>query len=81
MKLPKKPEAVTVFSRLGCPYCAKAKGALEEEGIVYEEVLLGRDITSRSLRAVTGESTTPQIFIGGKHIGDEDDLDRYLSSN
>lgn len=75
-----KPEAVTVFSRLGCPYCAQAKAALEEKGIAFEEVLLGRDITSRSLHAVTGESTTPQIFIGGKHIGDEDDLAKFLSS-
>jgi glutaredoxin-like protein len=75
-----KPEAVTVFSRLGCPYCAQAKGALDEKGIAYEEVLLGRDITSRSLHAVTGESTTPQIFIGGEHVGDEDDLTKYLSS-
>ena len=75
-----KPEAATVFSRLGCPYCAQAKAALEEKGIAFEEVLLGRDITSRSLHAVTGESTTPQIFIGGKHIGDEDDLAKHLSS-
>ena len=74
-----KPEAVTLFTREGCPYCAQAKAALEAKGMGYEEVLLGRDITSRSLRAVSGEATTPQVFIGGKHIGDEDALDKYLS--
>ena len=74
-----KPEAVTLFTREGCPYCAGAKAALEAKGMDYEEVVLGKDITSRSLRAVSGEATTPQVFIGGKHIGDEDALDAYLS--
>ena len=74
-----KPEAATLFTREGCPYCAQAKAALKAKGMGYEEVLLGKDITSRSLRAVSGEATTPQVFIGGKHIGDEDALDKYLS--
>lgn len=74
-----RPEVVTLFTREGCPYCARAKTALEAKGMDYEEVVLGKDITSRSLRAVSGEATTPQVFIGGKHIGDEDALDAYLS--
>jgi glutathione-dependent peroxiredoxin len=74
----KKPEFVTLFSREGCPHCARAKLALEERGMAYEEILLGRKVTSRSLRAVTGATTTPQVYIGGKRIGGADDLEAYL---
>ena len=74
----RKPEFVTIFSREGCPHCARAKVALEERGMVYEEILLGRKVTSRSLRAVTGATTTPQVYIGGKRIGGADDLEAYL---
>ena len=76
----KAPGTASVFSRHGCPYCARARSLLESKGIAYEEIVLGKDITSRSLVAVTGQSTTPQVYIGGKHIGDDDDLEKYLSS-
>ena len=74
----RKPEFVTLFSREGCPHCARAKVALERKGMVYEEILLGRKVTSRTLRAVTGATTTPQVYIGGKRIGGADDLEAYL---
>nr|WP_255358654.1 glutaredoxin domain-containing protein [Moritella sp. JT01] len=32
----------------------------------YEEVVLGKDATTVSLRAVTGRSTVPKIYIGGR---------------
>ena len=35
-------------------------------GVVFEEVALGKGITSSSLRAVSGKGTTPQVFIGGR---------------
>jgi glutathione-dependent peroxiredoxin len=73
-----KPEPVSVFTRAGCPYCARAKSLLKEKGIAFEEIELSRGVSSRSLRAVTGEDTTPQVFIGGKRVGDDDDLERYL---
>ncbi len=73
------PKTASVFSRHGCPYCGRAKSLLEGKGIAYEEIVLGKDITSRSLAAVTGQSTTPQVYIEGKHIGDDDDLEKYLS--
>ncbi|MNJ04869.1 Hybrid peroxiredoxin hyPrx5 [compost metagenome] len=53
---------------------------LQERGIQYEEIVLGKDATTVSLRAVTGRSTVPQVFIGGRHIGGSDDLEVYLHS-
>ncbi len=75
-----EPNLVTLFSREGCPYCARAKAALKAHGMDFEEIPLGKDITTRSLSAVTGAATVPQVFIGGKLIGGADDLDEYFRS-
>jgi glutaredoxin-like protein len=77
----KAPESVTVFSKAGCPHCARAKALLERNGVVYEEVKLGKGITSSTLRAVSGKGTTPQIFIGGKLIGGADELEKHFAGN
>lgn len=70
---------MTIFTKPGCPYCAKAKQALIDAGLQYEELILGKDATTVSLRAVSGRTTVPQVFIGGKHIGGSDDLEVYLN--
>ncbi len=75
----KVPEPVTLFTRPGCPFCAKAKALLKEKGYDFEEIELSRQVTSRSLRAVTGADSVPQVFIGGKRIGGADDLEKYLA--
>jgi glutaredoxin-like protein len=74
----KKPLLVALFSKEGCPYCARAKAALQERGIEYEEIVLGKQASNRSLRAVSGSHTVPQVFIDGKLIGDSEALMEYL---
>jgi glutaredoxin-like protein len=73
-----KPKVVSLFTKVGCPFCARAKTMLKEQGLDYEEIVLGRDANMRSLRAVTGAVTVPQVFIDGKLIGGSDDLATYL---
>ena len=75
-----KPKAVTVFTKPGCGHCARAKGLLEKAGLQYEEIVLGSDATFRSLRAVAGALTAPQVFIDGQKIGSADDLEKYLAA-
>lgn len=75
----KLPEAVTLFSKPGCPHCIRAKKLLTDKGLVYEDIQLGGSITSTSVRAATGQSTVPQVFIGGKHIGGADELEAYFA--
>lgn len=75
-----KPEFVSIISRKGCIHCERARKALDTHNMPYEEIELGKGITSRSLRALSGETTTPQVFIGGKLIGSADDLEAYLAS-
>ena len=76
-----KPKVVSLFTKVGCPFCARAKKMLQEHGMEYEEIVLGKDITNRSLRAVTGATTVPQVFINSKLIGDSDALASYLHAS
>lgn len=71
-------ESITVFTKPGCPFCAKAKQSLVDNGLQFEEVVLGKDATTVSLRAISGHSTVPQVFIGGKHIGGSEALETFL---
>lgn len=75
----KAPEAITVFTKPGCPFCASAKALLTEKGLAFEEIVLGKDASLVSLRAVSGQETVPQIFVGGVHIGDSIALEQHLA--
>ncbi|MBD1901106.1 MULTISPECIES: glutathione peroxidase [Cyanophyceae] len=75
-----KPQIVSLFTKVGCPFCARAKVMLKEHGLDYEEIVLGKEITTRSLRAVSGGTTVPQVFIDGKLIGGSEKLEAYLSA-
>ncbi len=75
-----KPLSVTVMTRNGCPFCAKAKDALRNAGIAYEELLLNRDYTDLTLRAVANATSVPQVFIDGELIGGSDKLETWLKT-
>lgn len=75
-----KPKLVSLFAKKGCPYCARAKAMLDEHGLDYEQILVGKDVSTRTLRAVTGATTVPQVFIDGKLIGDSEALAAYFAA-
>lgn len=72
-----KPTDVLIFGRAGCSYCEKAKKLLDKKGWAYDEVRA----TPRNLRAVSGKTSTPQIFIDGKYIGGADELEKMLGAS
>lgn len=76
-----KPRSVAMITKPGCPFCIKAKALLKEKGIEFEEIVLGKDATSVSVKAISGNSTVPQIFFDGKNIGGSDDLAVFLQEN
>jgi glutathione-dependent peroxiredoxin len=76
----KAPEPVAILSRPGCPHCARAKQLLEERGIAYEDVSLGKGVTFSTVRAISGRGTVPQVFIGGRHIGGAEELEKYFAA-
>jgi len=73
------PASVTVMARNGCPFCAKAKQMLDDAGMQYEVLMMGEDYTDRSLRAIVGSSSVPQVFVNGDHIGGSTDLEEWLN--
>jgi len=76
-----KPLDVTVFSRPGCPHCARAKSLLGEAGIAFEALELNKDYSDRTLRAVSGATTVPQVFVDGALIGGADHLADWLGDS
>lgn len=74
-----KPLDVTVFTREGCPFCVRAKGLLHDAGIAFDELVLNRDYSEVTLRAVAGASMVPQVFINGEFIGGSDKLETFLN--
>lgn len=74
-----RPKAVAIFTKPGCPHCAAAKETLAGKGMEFEEIILGKDATSVALSSITGKNTVPQIYIDGKHIGGNEELQKYFS--
>lgn len=53
---------VSIFTTVGCPYCKKAKGILQEENIAYGEADVSSDTSLRQeLQSITGQKTVPQV--------------------
>ena len=77
--LAEKPADVMLFTKKGCPYCAKAKATLFDHNIAFEEIEASNTVTEKSLRAVTGKETYPQVFINGEYIGDSEALENWFS--
>lgn len=76
------PRRISVFTKPGCPHCARAKKELEEHGLAYEEITLGRGGVSYStLAAVSGQGTTPQVFVDGELIGGAEALSEWLDKS
>lgn len=75
-----KPLDVSLFTRKGCGYCARAKGLLHDAGIDFEELVLNEDYTEQSLRAITGARTFPQVYVNGDHIGGTEALEQWLQA-
>ena len=67
---------VEIYTKLGCPYCARAKALLGQKGISYEEYEINTVPGKRDemLERSNGRHTVPQIFIDGRHVGGSDDL-------
>jgi glutaredoxin-like protein len=74
------PHDVAIFTRDGCPFCVRAKGLLRDAEIEFEELVLNRDYTDQTLRAVSSNTSYPQVFIDGKLIGGSDELAEWLQN-
>lgn len=73
-----RPDDIVLVTREGCGHCARAKAALAAAGKAYEEVRLSGGLSNRGLKALSGRSTTPQVFVNGTCIGGADELEALL---
>lgn len=65
---------ILLITRPGCAHCARAKALLTERGLPWAEL----PASPRTLRAIPGARTTPQVFANGHHIGGADELAGWL---
>eukprot|EP00882_Tetradesmus_deserticola_P003081 GHRQ01003270.1.p1 GENE.GHRQ01003270.1~~GHRQ01003270.1.p1 ORF type:complete len:136 (+),score=47.27 GHRQ01003270.1:82-489(+) len=68
---------VVVYSKTYCPYCTEAKGLFKQlqvpAKVIELDTMTGGADLQLGLQEVTGRSTVPQVFVGGKHVGGCDD--------
>jgi glutaredoxin 3 len=67
---------VEIYTKLTCPYCARAKRLLSDKKVDFEEYEISGDTAKRTemLGRANGRTTVPQIFVDGRHVGGSDDL-------
>ncbi|CAE6919694.1 MSRB3 [Symbiodinium natans] len=78
-------QPVMVFSKSWCPFCKKAKEAMEQQGIrfgVCELDQLGSEVEAEVqdiLAGLTGARTVPRVFVGGNCIGGGTDTEKLAA--
>ncbi|RRQ23510.1 glutathione peroxidase [Guyparkeria sp. SCN-R1] len=77
----KKPHSIMLFTRKGCPFCARAKGMLHDAELEFDEIVVGDDVNLRALRAVAQTETVPQVYIDGQRIGGSEEVETWLKQN
>lgn len=66
---------VTVYSKMTCPFCVRAKHLLKQKGVEFKEIEVTFDKKKhQEMMRLSGQRTVPQIWIGEKHVGGCDDL-------
>ncbi len=67
---------VEIYTKIFCPYCARAKKLLADKGAAFEEyeISMGGEKREEMIQRANGRTTVPQIFIDGRHVGGSDDL-------
>ena len=58
------PETVALISRAGCPHCKRAKRLLDEKGVRYNEIEVGKDIDAIFDWADGCDLCSPGIYRG-----------------
>jgi glutaredoxin len=61
-----------------CPWGIKAKDLLKRNGFAVEDRHLESMEANQAFNEEYGYEETPQIFIGGEHLGTYDDLREHL---
>jgi glutaredoxin 3 len=68
--------AVTIYTKIGCPYCQRALALLKAKGAAVTDIEAASnpEIRAQMNARANGRNTFPQVFIGDTHVGGCDDL-------
>jgi glutaredoxin 3 len=68
-----KMKPVVMFATTTCPFCEKARKEIRSMGAVMSEFDFDEEADGMAMKAelikITGQSSVPQVFIGGKFVG------------
>ena len=67
---------VEIYTSMACPYCARALYLLnaKQANVEQIDVTLSSALRDTMRQRANGQTSVPQIFINGDHIGGCDDL-------
>ena len=66
---------IEIFTKPGCPHCAKAKEVLASSGLTYHENDIEASKRNANLSVfLSGVSTVPQLFFGERHVNGASDV-------
>lgn len=72
---------VEIFSGPQCAYCEQAKTLMERNQIPFTEYTIADPTHLQEFqRRLPRVRSVPQIFVDGKHIGNDQDLEELVSS-
>lgn len=72
---------VTIYGTSTCNWCYAARLLLKKKGVEFADKLVGNDPALRAeMEQRSGRTSVPQIFIGDRHVGGYDDLQRLDNS-
>jgi len=80
MKVKKHPRVI-LFSSSSCPWCARAKNYLRQNGVTVKEIKVDRDPdAAKDVVRMTGQMGVPVLLIGrARVVGfDKGKIDRLL---
>jgi len=71
---------VVVYSKSWCPFCDRTKSLFDKLGVEYKAIELDElaegDEIQTALLGLTQQRTVPNVFIGGQHLGGNDDTQK-----
>ena len=68
-------QPVVIYSSDWCPYCIRAKQLLTHKGVSFNEIKVdGKPDVRAEMTRKARQTSVPQIWVGGTHVGGCDDL-------
>jgi len=75
---------VVIYSKSWCPYCSQCKSLFDGMGVEYTAIELDEREDGPAIQEVllgmTQQRTVPNVFVGGQHLGGNDDTQQAARS-